>query len=298
VKIAVAGGTGFIGEPLVRTLSGRGEVIVLSRNPDRVRVGRAVQWDPSSTQGPWRSEVADADVVINLAGENIGSGRWTAAKKKRMVESRVQSTRALVDIVRDHRRGNRILINASAVGYYGSRGDELLDENSPPGSDFLSNLCKEWEATARPAEDSARLAILRFGVVLGRDGGALQKMLLPFRLLVGGPIGPGDQWMSWIDRSDVVRLVGWVIDEAGARGVYNATSPEPVRNREFTTALGSVLRRPSFLPAPAPALRLVLGEMADAMLLASQRAVPHRLQEKRFEFKYPQIRSCLEHALR
>lgn len=298
MKIVVAGGTGFIGEPLVRSLGARGEVIVLSRNPAKVRAGRGVRWDPSSAEDGWRSEVADADVVINLAGENIGSGRWTEGKKKRMVQSRVQSTSALVEVIRSRRRGERLLVNASAVGYYGSRGDEILDENSPAGSDFLADLCRQWEAAAHPAEDGARLAILRFGVVLGPGGGALQKMALPFRLMIGGPVGRGDQWMSWIDLGDVIALVGWVIDQPAARGVFNATAPRPVTNREFTKALGAVLQRPGALPAPAPMLRLVFGEMADATLLASQRAIPAKLQEQRFRFDYGEIEACLRHALR
>lgn len=298
MKLVVAGGTGFIGEPLVRSLGNRGEVIVLSRNPEKVRWGRGVSWDPGSPEGAWRSEVADADVLINLAGENIGSGRWTAARKKRMVDSRVQSTSALAEVIRSRRRGDRVLINASAVGYYGSRGDEILDENSPAGADFLADLCRQWEAAAHPAEDSARLVVLRFGVVLGPGGGALQKMVIPFRLMVGGPVGRGDQWISWIDLADVITLVGWVIDEKGARGVFNATAPQPVTNREFSKTLGKVLHRPSSLPAPAPMLRLIFGEMADATLLASQRAVPARLQGQRFRFAYGELGGSLEHALR
>lgn len=296
MKIVVAGGTGFIGEPAVAELQKIGEVVVLSRNPAKVRVGRGVAWDPHDQDG-WRREVAEADVVVNLAGENIASGRWTEAKKRRMVASRVDSTKALVETIRTQKRTDRLLINASATGYYGSRGDELLDENSPAGSDFLANLCKEWEAAAKPAEDSARVAILRFSVVLGRDGGALQKIALPFRLFVGGPVGSGNQWMPWIDRTDVIRLIHWVIEQKDARGVFNATSPNPVTNREFTRTLGSVLHRPALLPAPAPALRLVFGEMADAALLASQRAVPRRLEERRFRFEYPDLRSSLEHSL-
>lgn len=297
MKIAVAGGTGFIGEALVRELATLGDVAVLSRDPSRVHAGRGVQWDPRDRSGAWKREVADADVIVNLAGENIGSGRWTQAKKEKLVSSRLDATGALVEVIRESPLPGRVLINASAVGYYGSRGDEILEENSGAGADFLADLCKKWEAAARQAEDRARVVMLRFGVVLGPDGGALQKMSLPFRLFVGGPIGNGQQWLSWIDRADVIRLVRWSIETTSLRGVVNATAPHPVRNRDFSAMVGAVLHRPSFMPAPAPVLRLTLGEMADGMLLASQRAVPRRLEQLGFVFEYPQVRASLEKAL-
>lgn len=297
MKIAVAGGTGFVGQPLVVELLKSAEVIVLSRDPSRVRAGRGVAWDPSKPSGDWKNEVADAQVIVNLAGDNIGSGRWTAEKKRRMVSSRLDATHALTEVIRSRRLPGRVLINASAVGYYGSRGDQILTEDSSPGSDFLADLCRQWEAAAREAEDSARVVILRFGVVLG-PGGALEKMALPFRLFAGGPIGNGRQWLSWVDRFDLIRAVVFVIERDDARGAFNVTAPNPVTNREFAKTLGAVLRRPSFFPTPAPVLRVALGEMADGMLLASQRAIPERLGSARFSFEVPEVRGAVEKALR
>lgn len=297
MKITIAGGTGFIGEPLAAELRQLGDVVVLSRDPSKVRSGRGVQWDPAKPDSTWKSEVADADVVVNLAGENVGKGRWTTARKQRLAASRLEPTRALTEVIRASRKSNRVLVNASAVGYYGSRGSDVLTEESAPGSDFLAELCKQWEAAAHQAEEAARVVILRFGVVLGPDGGALQKMALPFRLFVGGPLGSGDQWLSWVDRRDVIRAVRWVIDHGDARGVFNTTAPNPVTNREFSKKLGAALHRPSLLPTPAPALRIALGEMADSMLLASQRAVPRKLQERRFSFEYPEVQQSLDQAL-
>ena len=240
MKIVVAGGTGFIGEPLVRRLlAGGNDVSVVTRNPAKVRAGRAVPWSAVAT------ELAGADVVINLAGENVGAGRWTAERKRRIVDSRVGSTRALVEALRSSPQKRRTFISASAVGYYGPRGDEVLNENAPSGEGFLADVVRQWEEAARGAEKFARLVILRFGVVLAGDGGALQKMKLPFRLGVGGPIGSGRQWMSWVDREDVLRAIEWAIERSEVRGVYNIAAPSP----------GGIRRRvapPS--PAPGPAL--------------------------------------------
>jgi len=284
VKIVIAGGTGFIGEPLVRRLAARGDdVTVLTRNPAKVEIGRGVQWD-ARTQGAWSVEAASADVVINLAGENI-AGRWTEEKKKRAVDSRLNATHAIVEALQREPSRTRTLINASAVGIYGNRGDETLDEHSSRGSGFLADLVGRWEAAAREAEPLARLVIVRFGVVLAPDGGALKQMLLPFKLGVGGPLGNGRQWMPWIDREDVLRILEWAISNEHARGVYNATAPDPVRNRELARQLGRALHRPAFLPAPAFALRLLFGQMADEALLASQRALPVRLASDGFAFE-------------
>lgn len=284
MKIVIAGGTGFIGEPLVRRLAARGDdVTVLTRNPAKVEIGRGVQWD-ARTQGAWSVEAASADVVINLAGENI-AGRWTEEKKKRAVDSRLNATHAIVEALQREPSRTRTLINASAVGIYGNRGDETLDEHSSRGSGFLADLVGRWEAAAREAEPLARLVIVRFGVVLAPDGGALKQMLLPFKLGVGGPLGNGRQWMPWIDREDVLRILEWAISNEHARGVYNATAPDPVRNRELARQLGRALHRPAFLPAPAFALRLLFGQMADEALLASQRALPVRLASDGFAFE-------------
>ena len=297
MKIVVAGGTGFLGEPLVQRLVARGDdVTVLTRNPQKVETGRGVQWD-GKTQGPWSEEVAKADVVINLAGENISEGRWTEERKRRLIDSRLHATNAVVEALKRAPSSTRTLINASAVGIYGDRGDELLDESAPRGSGFLADLVDQWENAARAAEPLARLVIIRFGVVLAPDGGALKKLLLPFKLGVGGPIGSGKQWMSWVDREDALRLVEWAIANPNARGVYNATAPEPLRNREFSRVLAHALHRPAIIPTPPFALRLLFGEMADEALLAGQRAVPRRALDDGFSFQRPTLTGSLASQL-
>jgi uncharacterized protein len=293
MRIVIAGGSGFIGEPLVRRLVARGDdVAVLSRNPAKVRAGRGLAWD-GRTQGPWSEEAASADAVVNLAGENVGEGRWTDERKKKLVASRLDATGAIVQALRNAPPRERVLVNASAVGYYGVRGDEELDEHGTRGGGFLAELVEKWEAAAREAESLARLVILRFGVALAPEGGALKKMMLPFKLGAGGPIGSGAQWMSWIDRDDAVRMVEWALDNRGARGVYNATAPQPVRNRDFTRALGRAVHRPAFMPAPAFALRLAFGEMAEEMLLGGQRVVPRRAEREGFRFDLPTLDASL-----
>jgi uncharacterized protein len=298
MKIVVAGGSGFVGEPLVQRLIARGDdIAVLTRNPSKVRAGRPLQWD-AKTQSSWSGDVATADVVINLAGENIAEGRWTDARKRQLIDSRLNATRAIVEAFRNARPHPRTLINASATGFYGDRKDEELDETSPRGSGFLADLVEQWEAAAREGETLARLVVLRFGVVLGQGGGALQKMLLPFKLGGGGPIGSGNQWMPWVERDDVVRIIEWAIDTGSARGIYNVTSPQPVRNRDFARTLGRVLHRPALLPAPAFALRLAFGEMADEALLGGQRVLPRRAEKEGFGFEAPALEDALRRTLR
>jgi uncharacterized protein (TIGR01777 family) len=295
MRIAIAGGTGFIGEPLARSLARDNDVAILTRNPSRVRAGRGVMWNPPE-QDVWADVVAAADVVINLAGENIGQ-RWTNDRKARLVASRLDATNALIEAMKSAPPRKRTFISASAVGYYGSRGDETLDEASTRGSGFLADLVARWEGAAQQAEDVARLVIIRFGVVLDAHGGALAKMLPPFRFGLGGPIGNGRQWMSWIDRDDVVRVIEWAIPNGDVRGVYNAVAPEPVRNRDFTRALGRALRRPAIIPVPAFALRLMFGEMATGTVLPSQRVLPARLLAESFTFQYPTVDEALVHSL-
>ena len=289
MKIVVSGGSGFVGQPLVQRLLKRGdEVLVLSRDPTTVSAGRGIPWSAVD-------EAGSADVVINLAGENIGSGRWTAERKRRILESRLRATSALVDAMRRALPKPRTFISASAVGFYGLHGDETLDENSPNGAGFLAEVTRRWEEIARSADGMARVVIFRFGVVLARNGGALQKMLLPFRLGIGGPIGSGNQWMSWVDREDVLRAVEWAIDRPEVRGTYNITAPEPLRNRDFARALGRALHRPSFMPVPGFMLRLIFGDMADEALLGGQRVIPARATREGFTFAYPTLDSSLRH---
>lgn len=297
MRIVIAGGTGFIGEPLVRRLVARGdEVTVLSRNPAKVKAGRGLAWD-GKTQGAWSDAVASADAVINLAGEGVADARWTADRKQKLISSRLDATRALVEAMRRDASRRRVFVNASAVGLYGDRGDETLDENSAPGAGFLADLVKQWEEAARAAEPLARLVVIRIGIVLAKDGGALGKMLLPFKLGGGGPIGNGKQWMSWIDREDVLRMIEWALDHETVRGVFNATAPEPVRNRDFARALGAALRRPALLPAPPFALRIAFGEMADEALIAGQRVLPQRALSEGFVFESRTIDAALARVL-
>jgi uncharacterized protein (TIGR01777 family) len=297
-KIVVAGGSGFIGKPLVGRLVARGDdVAVLTRNSPNVCTGRALPWNPPS-EGSWMYDVANADVVINLAGENVGGGRWTESRKTRLVESRVAATSALVSAMSQNPNEHRTFISASAIGFYGDRGDEILDESAPAGTGFLAEVTRRWEALARTGDPFGRIVILRFGIVLAADGGALAKLLLPFRLGAGGPMGSGHQWMSWIVRQDVLRMIEWSIDRDAANGVYNVTAPNPVTNREFASTLGHILHRPSFLPTPAFALRLALGsQMADEMLLGGQRVLPSRAAAEGFAFEYPGLEGALRHTL-
>ncbi|HEY6139647.1 MAG TPA: TIGR01777 family oxidoreductase [Thermoanaerobaculia bacterium] len=291
MNVVISGGSGFIGTPLVRALLARGDdAAVLSRHPAKVREGRGVGWEAVN------DAVRGADAIINLAGENVGEGRWTTARKERILQSRLGATRKLVDAMRAAPERKRVFVSASAVGYYGLHGDETLDENAPNGGGFLAEVTREWEAAAREGEAFARLVILRFGVVLG-PGGALAKMALPFRFGVGGRVGSGRQWMSWIDRDDAVRMILWALDNEAVRGVYNATSPEPATNRDFTRALGSAMHRPAIVPAPAFALRLLFGQMADEVLLGGQRVMPARAAREGFVFEVPNLPRALAHAL-
>lgn len=293
MKIIVAGGSGFIGRPLVRALLARGaDVAVLSRDPSKVPEGRGVGWAAVG------EELREADAVINLAGENVGDGRWTAARRQRILQSRTEATGKLVEALRAAPERRRTFINASAVGFYGLHGDEVLDESAGLGGGFLAEVVRQWEGAAGGAEAFARLVILRFGVVLAAEkGGALAKMMLPFRFGAGGRVGNGRQWMSWIDRDDVVRMILWALDNEAVRGVYNATSPEPVQNRDFARALGHAMHRPAFMPVPGFVLRLVFGAMAEEVLLGGQRVVPARAAREGFVFEYPNLGRALAHAL-
>lgn len=296
-KIVIAGGSGFIGKALVRDLTEIGEVVVLSRSSAATTAARMVRWDPKSETGAWVAEVATADAVVNLAGASIAEGRWNDARKRELVDSRVESTRAIVNVLRREKR-DRVLVNASATGYYGNRGSEVLNEKSSPGSDFLASLAVKWEGEASRVEGSARLVILRFGIVLDAAGGALAKAMTPFKLGAGGVMGSGDQYWSWIDLTDVVGLVRWAIENSEVSGPINATAPEPVTNREFTKILARALNRPAIIPAPAFALRIALGEMADALLLNGQRVLPARAEGLGYRFAHRSLETSLERILK
>ncbi len=300
MKIIFAGGTGFIGSALTQALVDRGdELILLSRSSSKKSDSkvRICRWDPSFGGGAWEKELDGADAVINLAGEPI-TQRWTPAKKTSLCESRVQSVRAVIRAISKAKRRPRVLLNASAVGYYGSRGDEILDENSKPGFGFLPELCRQWEDEVVKAELLGIRAIrIRIGIVLGKGGGALQKMLPPFRLGIGGPLGSGKQWMSWIHQKDIVRLILFLLDRAEASGPFNAVSPDPSRMTDFAKTLGAVLRRPAIFPVPAFVLKILLGEMSE-MLLTGQRVLPQRAAQSGFSFQFPTLKLALEDILK
>ena len=239
-----------------------------------------------------------ADAVVNLAGEGIADKRWTAARKSAILASRIDATRAIVAAIRAARTPPGVLISSSAIGIYGSRGDEPLTEDTPPGSDFLADVSRAWEAEAATAAPITRIVFVRTGLVLARTGGALPKIALPFRLFGGGPMGSGRQYMSWIHLADWIAMVRWAVATAAVSGPLNLTAPTPVTNAAFARTLGSVMRRPAFIPAPAVAMRLALGEMADALLLGGQRALPAKAQRLGFEFRYGTLDAALREIYR
>ena len=292
MKVVVTGGTGFLGEPLVKALRRDAhDVVVLTRG--RPRGAGAVQWRPSDAGGGWVRAFEGAGAVINLAGEPIAAGRWTAVRKRAIRESRVEATRAVVAALRQAGTQDVALLSGSAIGYYGTTGDEPLDEYAPAGTDFLGSVCRDWEREARAAEATARVVLLRTGLVLAAGGGALQQLALPFHFFAGGPLGSGRQVMSWIHRDDWIAMVRWALANSSVSGPVNMTAPQPVTNREMADAIGRALRRPSILPAPAFALRLALGEMADAMILNGQRVLPALAQSRGFKFRYETIDDAL-----
>lgn len=296
MRIAITGSSGFIGSSLAAFLSDcEQEVFRLVRRP--AQSAHEISWDPESgvlDQG--RMEGLDA--VVHLAGENIATGRWTTAKKKRIRESRVGGTRFLCESLGHLSRRPRVLVSASAIGYYGDQGDALLDEESPGGEGFLAEVCGAWEAATEAAKNCGlRVVNLRIGMVLSPKGGALTKMLFPFRLGLGGRMGNGRQCMSWIALPDLLSAIFHALERPELAGPVNAVSPRPVTNREFAKTLGRVLHRPAIFPMPAFAARLAFGEMADALVLASTRVWPRRLLASGFQFQYPELENALEHVL-
>jgi hypothetical protein len=281
------------------------DVTILTRHAVAARPSvRHVVWRPDTTHKmgqvsqEWAYEIDGADAIVNLTGAGIADRRWTNSRKSALRSSRILSTRQLISAVRAAKHRPAVFIQGSAVGYYGTAGDEVLDEASPPGSDFLATLCRDWEAEGRHAEAlGCRVVIVRTGIVLARDGGAIKKMLLPFQFGLGGPIASGRQYMSWIHRDDWVALVVWVLETAAVTGAINATAPAPVTNAEFSRAFGAALHRPAALPMPGFVLRLLIGEMADVALIRGQRVVPKRAQEIGFTFTYPAIDAAMAAAV-
>jgi len=297
MKLVITGASGFIGTALCRQLLQKGHTLTLftrgaPREPN-TGVKRWHHWTPGTLRD-WDSELDGVDGVINLAGEPIAEIKWSATQRRRLEKSRVDSTHVLVQGCAKAKHTPKFLINASAVGYYGPHGDEIITEEAPAGADFLSQLCLNWEAEAMRAERlGMRVVRLRTGIVLGHGGGALEKMVPPFKWFTGGPLSSGKQWMSWIHLEDQVRLIVYLIENQQAAGPINATAPNPARNKDFSRALGKVLHRPSWMPVPGFILRIGLGDMAD-MLLTGQRVMPAAAQKLGFEFRYPNLPEALQ----
>ncbi|NQE34766.1 TIGR01777 family oxidoreductase [Microcoleus asticus] len=305
MKVAIAGATGFVGSRLVEKLQAAGhQVVVLSR--DAAKAGRVfpasaypnlqvVAYTPAES-GDWQKSIAGCDAVVNLAGVPIAEERWTEARQQAILDSRKLTTAKLVEAIVNANPRPSVLVSASAIGYYGTSETAEFDETSPAGNDFLAAVCKDWEAAAQPAKNAGtRLAILRLGIVLGM-GGALAKMLPPFKLFAGGPIGTGKQWFSWIHREDVVDLILYALQNSQVQGVLNATAPNPVRMNELCQTLGEVLQRPSWLPVPSFALEMLLGDGAK-VVLEGQKVLPKQTLASGFQYQYPTLKLALEEIL-
>jgi uncharacterized protein len=302
MRVIITGGTGLIGRQLAASLVENGHnAVVLSRDPQRHQEQMAdgvqlVAWDAQSPQG-W-GELADgADAMVNLVGENLSAKPWSPAQKRRIRESRLNGGKALVEAIRQAKNKPKVLIQASGVNYYGPCGDEIITEDHPAGSDFLSQVCVDWEAsTAEVEKMGVRRAITRSGVVLDKKEGALPRFLLQFRLFAGGPLGNGRQWLSWIHPQDEINAIRFLIDHPDARGAFNLASPNPKTNRDFGKAIGRVLHRPALIPVPAFTIKLVFGEMS-IVVLKGQRAVPQRLVDMGFQFSHPEIQEAVKDVI-
>jgi uncharacterized protein (TIGR01777 family) len=302
MKILITGSTGLVGTALTQDLQCNGHTVCRLVRPrtSTQTIGNSqgfdVNWNPAT--GELGGAAVGADAVVNLAGASIADGRWTSQRKQLLRSSRVDTTRALVQSLAKMSARPRVLISASATGIYGNRGDETLTEASQPGTDFLSGIAKEWESEALKAEVlGIRVVRARFGVILAKQGGALPQMMRPFQFGVGGKIGTGKQWLSWITLDDVIVILRLALENVNITGPLNVVSPQPVTNAEFTKQLAAALRRPALFPAPAFALRLLLGEMADALLLSSQRVLPAQLQKLNHQFLHPDLATAVADIL-
>ncbi len=297
MKILVTGSSGLVGTALGSVLARAGHTVCRLVRPqsasgERAAEGFAVEWNPAT--GELGGAGVGADAVVNLAGASIADGRWSKQRKELLGASRIDTTRVLVNALAKMNARPSVLVSASAIGIYGNRGDETLTEESTPGTDFLAGLAQEWEAEALKAEAlGIRVVLARFGIILAREGGALPKMLTPFKLGVGGRLGSGRHWMSWVTLEDVVGALRLTVENSSARGAINFVAPQPVQNVEFTKVLAKALHRPALFPAPAFALRLAVGEMADALLLSSQRVVPRALEKLGYRYLQPDLMTAL-----
>jgi len=299
LRIAITGASGLIGSQLAPLLTTGGhQVCRLVRSKKEAQAEDAIYWNPAT--GEIEAEKLEGvDAVIHLAGENIASHRWTAQQKQAIIDSRAKGTKLIVDTISNLKQKPKVLISASGIGYYGGRGDEILTEDSPAGTtNFQSEVCKIWEDATQPAADAGiRVVIMRLGVVLALNGGALQRMLLPFLMGVGGRLSSGKQYMSVIALDDVIDIMHHALMQDDMHGAYNVTMPEPVTNQHFTKILGKVIKRPTIFPIPAFALRLLFGKLADELLLSSFRTVPKRLQESGYDYRYPDLEGALRHVM-
>jgi uncharacterized protein (TIGR01777 family) len=295
MKVLITGGTGFIGSALARELKSSGHNVIITTRKEADSEDK-LTWNLPDLIPP--DIISDIDAVINLAGEPIAPERWTKERKKRIMSSRVETTRALAESMKNADPKPKVLISASAVGYYGPHEDEIINEESPPASDFLAEVCRAWEAEALKAEElGIRVVPIRIGGVLESDGGALKQMVTPFKFLLGGPIGSGRQWFSWIHRDDLVGIIKFALEDDSVTGPVNGTAPEPVRNREFAAALGKALNRPSSFAVPAFAVKMTLGELGE-VLLTGQRVIPEKILKAGYHFKYPEINEALKAIFR
>jgi uncharacterized protein (TIGR01777 family) len=301
MKILVTGSSGLVGTALVSALARGGHTVCRLVRPQTAGGGGAkegfgVAWNPAT--GELGGAGVGADAVVNLAGASIADRRWTTQRKELLCSSRIETTRALVGALAKMNARPSVLVSASAIGYYGDRGDETLTEESKAGTDFLAELVQEWEVEARKADAlGIRVVLARFGIILAREGGALPKMMLPFKFGAGGKLGSGQQWMSWVALEDIVGILRFAIENASVRGAINMVSPQPLQNGEFTYVLAKAMHRPALFPAPAFALRLALGEMADALLLSSQRVLPRAVEKTGYQFLHSDLSTALKNLV-
>ena len=298
MRVVITGATGFIGRALCGKLHQDYEVIALSRNVEAARqsighLAKIVLWD-AKTPASWQDEADGALAIINLAGENAASGRWNKARKSHILQSRLDAAGAIIEAIKQSHSRPKVVIQSSAIGYYGSREDEQLDEASTPGKGFLADVCRRIESFTEEIERlDVRCIVIRTGIVLSRGGGALAKLIVPFRFFLGGHLGSGRQWFSWISLDDEVAAIKFLMENKHLNGVFNLTAPQPVTMKEFAATLGQVLKRPAWLNVPGFALRLAVGEVADEMLLSGQRVLPKRLLAAGYEFKHPELEKAL-----